>query len=194
MFRRLFQKPDENTEADWLPFPILIFQIIGEWVSEDSLRTVPSESFLSLFYIKPQPTMWCRPSALIVFYLYSTSNHNLFLSLSVLLLLSFISILHQTTTEYGGRNIGRRLSFISILHQTTTVRGPSPSAGHCLLSLFYIKPQLQWDYRKKPHNCLLSLFYIKPQRIPHNSFIYRHLHLIMHTRSGQNILSTLQNY
>ena len=37
---------------------------------------------------------------------------------------------------------------------------------NCLLSLFYIKPQLSARPAAQRYYCLLSLFYIKPQLIP----------------------------
>ncbi len=55
----------------------------------------------------------------IVFYLFSTSNHNGWLS----------------SAGSGA------LSFISFLHQTTTGRECYLFLFYCLLSLFYIKPQ-----------------------------------------------------
>ena len=57
----------------------------------------------------------------IVFYLFSTSNHNRIKRFKKSILLSFISFLHQTTTV-------SRKAFIRL---------------NCLLSLFYIKPQLK---------------------------------------------------
>ena len=79
----------------------------------------------------------------VVFYLYSTSNHNLSLCLPTIPPLSFISILHQTTTSSIDMRVRQR----------------------CLLSLFYIKPQLDSVFRKVKSRCLLSLFYIKPQHV-----------------------------
>ena len=55
--------------------------------------------------------------------------------------LSFISILHQTTTSECSGCTGQPLSFISILHQTTTLPRGISLFRYCLLSLFYIKPQ-----------------------------------------------------
>ncbi len=78
--------------------------------------------------------------------------------------LSFISILHQTTTIVGCDFGYGLLSFISILHQTTTQNLSAVTVGNCLLSLFYIKPQLNGHSRKAVRYCLLSLFYIKPQQ------------------------------
>ena len=79
--------------------------------------------------------------AAIVFYLYSTSNHNLYDYVRSCALLSFISILHHTTTRLERLTQTLKLSFISILHETTTAEKWVTAEVHCLLSLFYIKPQ-----------------------------------------------------
>ena len=55
--------------------------------------------------------------------------------------LTFISILHQTTTSECSGCTGQPLSFISILHQTTTCTITCGAVPYYLLSLFYIKPQ-----------------------------------------------------
>ena len=75
---------------------------------------------LSKFYIKPQPCHRHRVRWLVVSYRNSTSNHNSFLALMVLDMLYLIEILHQTTTH---RLDGEHLP-------------------GCILSKFYIKPQL----------------------------------------------------
>ena len=54
---------------------------------------------------------------------------------------------------------------ISFLHQTTTVQNNICVTSNCILSLFYIKPQLLPALSFKLLNCILSLFYIKPQRV-----------------------------
>ena len=78
----------------------------------------------------------------IVFYLYSTSNHNCHSFYLSPLPLYSIFILHQTTTDI-----------------------PLPSElSYCILSLFYIKPQLLQSWEGRRRNCILSLFYIKPQQ------------------------------
>ena len=56
--------------------------------------------------------------------------------------LYLIEILHQTTTKSRTIFTCRRLYLIEILHQTTTVAGSVAGAGSCILSKFYIKPQL----------------------------------------------------
>ncbi len=80
--------------------------------------------------------------------------------------LSYISVLHQTTTRPTRRNMWRWLSYISVLHQTTTIRALHASITCCLISLFYIKPQLFRLWQRPTVCCLISLFYIKPQRTP----------------------------
>ena len=77
----------------------------------------------------------------IVLYRYSTSNHNV----------------RDTVTDTIW------LSYIVILHQTTTVPELHQQSQSCLISLFYIKPQLMTDNNQLPCSCLISLFYIKPQ-------------------------------
>ena len=78
-------------------------------------------------------------------------------------MLSYIFILHQTTTG-DIENIGYgKLSYIFILHQTTTVDAVVYRHARCLISLFYIKPQLRVTFMLSAHGCLISLFYIKPQ-------------------------------
>ena len=97
--------------------------------------------------------------------LFSTSNHNEYSQNIADSLLSFISFLHQTTTHFHLLIYFEKLSFISFLHQTTTRSLPSSPPMHCLLSLFYIKPQRIELGTLAAADCLLSLFYIKPQLV-----------------------------
>ena len=53
-----------------------------------------------------------------------------------------IEILHQTTTYGIARSRGGWLYLIEILHQTTTCLAQTSSTTRCILSKFYIKPQL----------------------------------------------------
>ena len=126
----------------------------------------------------------------VVLYLFSTSNHNLSCRCPTSHKLSYISFLHQTTTRCCASSFPAQLSYISFLHQTTTFFFSFSPIFRCLISLFYIKPQRRLHDRFPHRSCLISLFYIKPQRILHILFIYRHLHLITHTRSGRNRLTT----
>ena len=97
---------------------------------------------LSKFYIKPQ-LIFCNLTQLfVVSYRNSTSNHNGTAPLFFLFALYLIEILHQTTTPLNGFPIDRRLYLIEILHQTTTTSVATLWLFRCILSKFYIKPQL----------------------------------------------------
>ena len=56
-----------------------------------------------------------------------------------------------------------RLYLIEILHQTTTHCKCIQFTLCCILSKFYIKPQLTGNYTSISPRCILSKFYIKPQ-------------------------------
>ena len=60
----------------------------------------------------------------------------------VQMLLSYIVFLHQTTTPGRGDLPHKKLSYIVFLHQTTTGKRRLCVSCHCLISSFYIKPQL----------------------------------------------------
>ena len=78
----------------------------------------------------------------VVSYRNSTSNHNSeWISLSCRSLY-LIEILHQTTTRRRGQPCAERLYLIEILHQTTTRAFVLARKQRCILSKFYIKPQL----------------------------------------------------
>ena len=100
---------------------------------------------LSKFYIKPQLSycwLYCR---CVVSYRNSTSNHN------------------------NARRQWRfqQLYLIEILHQTTTLVPPLVPILSCILSKFYIKPQLRLERELAHCSCILSKFYIKPQLWDH---------------------------
>ena len=78
-------------------------------------------------------------------------------------LLYLIEILHQTTTIRATEGPACRLYLIEILHQTTTLRLTLTSGFSCILSKFYIKPQLPLPKGFHVQRCILSKFYIKPQ-------------------------------
>ena len=118
---------------------------------------------LSKFYIKPQPGAAVRHDGVVVSYRNSTSNHNWKSSIVFSSLLYLIEILHQTTTCQEQHKEQQALYLIEILHQTTTLPSIVVCCRRCILSKFYIKPQLR---RKCPNfccRCILSKFYIKPQ-------------------------------
>ncbi len=86
---------------------------------------------------------------LVVLYLSSTSNHN---NLSEL-------------------RLSLRLCYIFLLHQTTTLAFSKAACRSCVISFFYIKPQLHKDHLQKWFSCVISFFYIKPQPSRINRFL-----------------------
>ena len=77
--------------------------------------------------------------------------------------LYLIEILHQTTTQSTVDRNAAALYLIEILHQTTTWRKNTKIFVCCILSKFYIKPQLCAIHEVSLPSCILSKFYIKPQ-------------------------------
>ena len=80
----------------------------------------------------------------VVSYRNSTSNHNVNSPVVRRLGLYLIEILHQTTTRLAALRLAPRLYLIEILHQTTTRNRIFRPILSCILSKFYIKPQLLW--------------------------------------------------
>ena len=78
----------------------------------------------------------------VVSYRNSTSNHNNYVWDKMEYELYLIEILHQTTTDTGVVMFPPALYLIEILHQTTTLQKPVNTFVGCILSKFYIKPQL----------------------------------------------------
>ena len=111
--------------------------------------TLPSASrsmaccILSKFYIKPQLIPRSDGAGYVVSYRNSTSNHN----------------------SSAGWRTPAGLYLIEILHQTTTVSIEQGIDVRCILSKFYIKPQLALSGDFFCRRCILSKFYIKPQQI-----------------------------
>ena len=102
---------------------------------------------LSKFYIKPQQRVRHKIGHSVVSYRNSTSNHN------------GIEFFDNTIVLY----------LIEILHQTTTPQSLASLRFCCILSKFYIKPQLRHHHSQFRSCCILSKFYIKPQLIPNNT-------------------------
>ena len=100
-----------------------------------------SRCILLKFYIKPQLCEFGTLHGRVVSYWNSTSNHNFALNVS------------SPTVLY----------LIEILHQTTTSLSPPSAFVSCILSKFYIKPQLYFLHFLITFGCILSKFYIKPQ-------------------------------
>ena len=126
---------------------------------EDCLR----RCILSKFYIKPQRSGSCRTEHEVVSYRNSTSNHNLYRNRTQRVRLYLIEILHQTTTGYSmiARSSCCILSKFYIKPQLLKL-SIELSTG-CILSKFYIKPQQSCDPTSRWKSCILSKFYIKPQ-------------------------------
>ena len=140
---------------------------------------------LSKFYIKPQQKPLTGDVPRVVSYRNSTSNHNILISRSASITLYLIEILHQTTTLSLPLSLRLSLYLIEILHQTTTllftcyrdillylIEILHQTTTHslplslrlcCILSKFYIKPQLLIFKLWITLSCILSKFYIKPQ-------------------------------
>ena len=106
----------------------------SSWIAEGCI--------LSKFYIKPQRLAGEGYPQAVVSYRNSTSNHN-----------------HAAVPPRNAE-----LYLIEILHQTTTRLDRNSSIQSCILSKFYIKPQLARQWLMVPCGCILSKFYIKPQR------------------------------
>jgi len=140
---------------------------------------------LSKFYIKPQHLSQMIGPSSVVSYRNSTSNHNrIRLRFSERIVVSY----RNSTSNHNGfgiRHVRRpvvsyrnstsnhnpnfsieffdKLYLIEILHQTTTSRCTSTLRSCCILSKFYIKPQLGYHHSQFRSCCILSKFYIKPQ-------------------------------
>ena len=114
----------------------------------------------------------------IVLYRLSTSNHNAHLGMLAQLLLSYIVFLHQTTTCKIFICKCITLSYIVFLHQTTT-RPPQVRNRHLLSYIVFLhQTTTNLEYELADSDCLISSFYIKPQlalvvREPVHIVLYR---------------------
>ena len=97
---------------------------------------------ISSFYIKPQQRKFHICKKPVVLYLHSTSNHNYWHANPKFYELYYIFILHQTTTGLEAGCYVHELYYIFILHQTTTAVVLVWQQVRCIISSFYIKPQL----------------------------------------------------
>ncbi len=94
--------------------------------------------------------MRCTPFVRLLYYIFilhqtTTINAKYFSPL----LLYYIFILHQTTTKKLVTITKGKLYYIFILHQTTTATLPVPQPRCCIISSFYIKPQLNCNTSKQ---------------------------------------------
>ena len=99
----------------------------------------------------------------VVSYRNSTSNHNR--APNHLYLQEVVSYRNSTSNHNAGavQSTFQRLYLIEILHQTTTPALFKVLSSGCILSKFYIKPQLRVPTTANIMRCILSKFYIKPQ-------------------------------
>ena len=82
------------------------------------------------------------------------------------------------------------LYLIEILHQTTTSLTTCPRRIGCILSKFYIKPQLAGRLPRGSLRCILSKFYIKPQR----STLYGWKSMVVSYRNSTSNHNSLEAY
>ena len=99
----------------------------------------------------------------VVSYRNSTSNHNL--SIPPYPIERVVSYRNSTSNHnvWLSKATHKRLYLIEILHQTTTEAVSLKLYLGCILSKFYIKPQLGYLRARALRGCILSKFYIKPQ-------------------------------
>ena len=109
------------------------------------LFLISPSCILSKFYIKPQLARYLYSSSAVVSYRNSTSNHN---REDVHIEFGIVVSYRNSTSNHN------RLS-------KTLLKGNS-----CILSKFYIKPQLSRRCWCCGLCCILSKFYIKPQLCP----------------------------
>ena len=100
----------------------------------------------------------------VVSYRNSTSNHNN--GTDKIVAGQVVSYRNSTSNHNASTPQTRSLLLylIEILHQTTTSHLLSTAFICCILSKFYIKPQLCGAPSFSVHSCILSKFYIKPQQ------------------------------
>ena len=147
---------------------LYLIEILHQTTTTLLRQTTILSCILSKFYIKPQRNDVRFGSRGVVSYRNSTSNHNLrkyndknqklylieilhqtttwSAAFGFLLSLYLIEILHQTTTTAVKSELLSLLYLIEILHQTTTYIQCESILLSCILSKFYIKPQLLLVY------------------------------------------------
>ena len=126
---------------------------------------------ISSFYIKPQQYNAWQRFYTIVLYRLSTSNHNCKLYLTDTILLSYIVFLHQTTTLVCTLILLPYCLISSFYIKPQLISTPFLYLKDCLISSFYIKPQLSVISSSTRADCLISSFYIKPQHCSHNGVL-----------------------
>ena len=86
--------------------------------------------------------------------------------------LYLIEILHQTTTISSANRFYQRCILSKFYIKPQLPAPATLAAARCILSKFYIKPQLIGCLRMSPPSCILSKFYIKPQQQRSLGFSY----------------------
>ena len=131
-----------------------------------------SSCILSKFYIKPQRWRLVRWPQGVVSYRNSTSNHNQPITITTASRLYLIEILHQTTTYERNDFWLVELYLIEILHQTTTALTLLWQV--VLLYLIEILHQTTTTSIRFLGSicCILSKFYIKPQLVEVNLLLH----------------------
>ncbi len=105
----------------------------------------------------------------VVLYLVSTSNHNNSLLVNLSLVLSYILFLHQTTTLVGLELVLQGCLISCFYIKPQLMLALCAGIVGCLISCFYIKPQQRCSRCSWSLRCLISCFYIKPQQLTGNS-------------------------
>ena len=105
-----------------------------------------------------------KRTSIVVSYRNSTSNHNK--PFTLIEVGGVVSYRNSTSNHNLVRpsRLTSSLYLIEILHQTTTTSSIIRFVLRCILSKFYIKPQLRLERELAHCSCILSKFYIKPQR------------------------------
>ena len=107
-----------------------------------------------------------NPGGCVVSYRNSTSNHN---TEACFIKRAEVVSYRNSTSNHNCTWFSRAttvLYLIEILHQTTTLAMSFRNTWGCILSKFYIKPQLIGLFAESGGSCILSKFYIKPQHLP----------------------------
>ena len=123
--------------------PLYLIEILHQTTTPTRARAYLLCCILSKFYIKPQRNVQQARRLFVVSYRNSTSNHNngpSFLFRCIVVSYRNSTSNHNLGQLFGGMNA---LYLIEILHQTTTLRFREAYQLCCILSKFYIKPQLR---------------------------------------------------
>ncbi len=165
---------------------LYLIEILHQTTTPTASHLSSGGCILSKFYIKPQLTGRTLNGFDVVSYRNSTSNHNRVLVATCgagvvsyrnstsnhnsrrgkLARPRVVSYRNSTSNHNGfeSQDYLKMLYLIEILHQTTTPQSAPSCCTRCILSKFYIKPQLLADRAVQAQGCILSKFYIKPQR------------------------------